>query len=54
MKGAQDKAKELGYTVDYQGPATEADIAAQVDLVRNITKPRSRPASCWRRWIPRR
>ncbi|MCO6450098.1 MAG: substrate-binding domain-containing protein [Caldilineales bacterium] len=38
VKGAQDKAKELGYTVDYIGPATEADIAAQVDLVRNITK----------------
>ncbi len=37
VKGAQDKAKELGYTVDYVGPATEADIAAQVDLVRNIT-----------------
>ena len=37
VKGAQDKAKELGYTIDYQGPATEADIAAQVDLVRNIT-----------------
>lgn len=42
VKGAQDKARELGYTVDYQGPATEADIAAQVDLVRNITA--SRPA----------
>jgi ribose transport system substrate-binding protein len=38
VKGAQDKAKELGYCIDYQGPATEADIAAQVDLVRNITK----------------
>ena len=38
VKGAQDKAKELGYTIDYQGPATEADIAAQVDLVRNLTK----------------
>ena len=38
VKGAQDKARELGYTVDYVGPATEADIAAQVDLVRNITK----------------
>lgn len=38
VKGAQDKARELGYTIDYQGPATEADIAAQVDLVRNITK----------------
>jgi ribose transport system substrate-binding protein len=37
VKGAQDKAKELGYTIDYQGPATEADIASQVDLVRNIT-----------------
>jgi ribose transport system substrate-binding protein len=38
VKGAQDKAKELGYTIDYQGPATEADVAAQVDLVRNIIK----------------
>ncbi len=38
VKGAQDKAKELGYTIDYQGPATEADIAAQVDLVRNVIK----------------
>ena len=37
VKGAQDKANELGYTIDYVGPATEADIAAQVDLVRNIT-----------------
>jgi len=37
VKGAQDKAKELGYTIDYQGPATEADIASQVDLVRNLT-----------------
>ena len=42
VKGAQDKAKELGYTIDYQGPATEADIAAQVDLVRNITKKKAR------------
>jgi ribose transport system substrate-binding protein len=38
VKGAQDKAEELGYTIDYLGPATEADIAAQVDLVRNVTK----------------
>jgi len=37
VKGAQDKAEELGYTIDYLGPATEADIAAQVDLVRNVT-----------------
>lgn len=42
VKGAQDRANELGYTIDYQGPATEADIAAQVDLIRNIT--RSKPA----------
>ena len=28
----------MGYTIDYQGPATEADIAAQVDLVRNVIK----------------
>ncbi|MCE5256902.1 MAG: ABC transporter substrate-binding protein [Spirochaetaceae bacterium] len=37
VKGAQDRAKELGYTIDYQGPANEADINQQVDLVRNIT-----------------
>ena len=42
VKGAQDRAKELGYKIDYQGPATEADVAAQVDLVRNIA--RSKPA----------
>ena len=35
-QGRPDKANELGYTIDYQGPATEADIAAQVDLVRNV------------------
>ena len=40
VKGAQDKAKELGYTVDYLGPATEADVAAQVDFVRSIVKKR--------------
>jgi ribose transport system substrate-binding protein len=40
-KGATDKANELGYTVDYQGVATEADVAGQVNLVNNIvaTKP---------------
>ena len=38
VKGAQDKANELGYTVDYLGPATEADIAAQVDFVRSIVQ----------------
>lgn len=42
VKGAQDKANELGYTIDYIGPDTEADIAEQVDLVRNIT--RKKPA----------
>jgi ribose transport system substrate-binding protein len=40
VKGAQDKAKELGYTIDYLGPATEADVAAQVDFVRTIIKKR--------------
>ncbi len=34
----QDKAKELGYKIEYLGPATEADVAAQVDFVRTITK----------------
>src|SRR5215471_14617297 len=38
VKGAKDRAKELGYTIDYQGPAVETEIASQVDLVRNITK----------------
>lgn len=36
LKGARDKGNELGYTIDFQGPATEADIMAQVDLVRNL------------------
>src|SRR6201984_3764412 len=42
VKGAKDRAKELGYTIDYQGPASESEVASQVDLVRNIT--RSKPA----------
>jgi Periplasmic binding protein domain len=42
VKGAKDRAKELGYTIDYQGPASESEVASQVDLVRNIT--RSNPA----------
>jgi ribose transport system substrate-binding protein len=36
VKGASDKAKELGYKIDYQGPSTEADLSSQVNLVRNI------------------
>jgi ribose transport system substrate-binding protein len=42
VKGAKDRAKELGYNIDYQGPATETEIASQVDLIRNIS--RSKPA----------
>ena len=42
VKGAKDRAKELGYTIDYQGPAKETDVAGQVDLVENIS--RSKPA----------
>jgi ribose transport system substrate-binding protein len=38
VKGASDKAKELGYKIQYLGPATEADVAAQVDFVRTIVK----------------
>lgn len=40
-KGAADKAKELGYTVDYQGVATESEVMGQVNLFNNIaaTKP---------------
>jgi ribose transport system substrate-binding protein len=37
VKGAQDRAKELGYEIDYQGPSNEADMNTQVDLVRNLT-----------------
>jgi ribose transport system substrate-binding protein len=42
VKGARDRAKELGYEIDYQGPAVETQIASQVDLVRNIAN--SKPA----------
>lgn len=42
VKGASDKAKELGYTIDYQGTSTESDLAGQVNLVRNIAA--SKPA----------
>lgn len=42
VKGASDKAKELGYTIDYQGTSTETDLAGQVNLVRNIAA--SKPA----------
>ena len=35
-KGASDKAKELGYKLDYQGVARESDVAGQVNLVRNV------------------
>lgn len=36
LQGARDKAEELGYEIQYAGPATEADINAQVDFVRNV------------------
>ncbi len=42
LKGAEDKAEELGYEIQYAGPSTEADINAQVDFVRNVTA--GRPA----------
>ena len=41
-KGAADKAKELGYTVDYQGVATESEVMGQVNLFNNIVA--TRPA----------
>ena len=41
-KGAADRAKELGYSLDYQGVATEADVMGQVNLFNNIAA--SRPA----------
>jgi ribose transport system substrate-binding protein len=41
-KGAADKAKELGYTLEYQGVSTEADVTGEVNLVRNVVS--SHPA----------
>ena len=41
-KGAADKAKELGYTIDYQGVATESEVMGQVNLFNNIAA--TRPA----------
>ncbi len=41
-KGAADKARELGYTVDYQGVATESEVMGQVNLFNNIAA--TRPA----------
>ncbi|MBV8141044.1 MAG: ABC transporter substrate-binding protein [Verrucomicrobia bacterium] len=41
-KGAVDKAKELGYTVQYQGVSHESDVAGEADLVRNVVS--SHPA----------
>lgn len=32
LKGAEDKAKELGVTINFQGPNTESDIADQVQM----------------------
>jgi len=41
-KGAVDKAKELGYTVQYQGVSRESDVTGEVNLVRNVVS--SHPA----------
>ncbi len=41
-KGAADKARELGYSVDYQGVASESEVMGQVNLFNNIAA--TRPA----------
>ncbi len=41
-KGAADRAQELGYTVDYQGVASESEVMGQVNLFNNIAA--TRPA----------
>jgi ribose transport system substrate-binding protein len=41
-KGAADKAKELGYTLQYQGVSKESDVTGEVNLVRNVAS--SHPA----------
>ena len=33
LKGAQDRADELGVTINFVGPATESDIADQVQML---------------------
>jgi len=35
LKGAQDKAAELGVTIEFVGPNTESDIADQVQMFNN-------------------
>src|ERR1700675_5074102 len=42
VKGAKDRAKELGYTIDYQGPASETEIAARETWGRKFPKPHQR------------
>src|ERR1019366_5961095 len=41
-KGAADKAKELGYTLQYQGVSRESDVTGEVNLLRNVIS--SQPA----------
>ena len=41
-KGAADKAKELGYDLQYQGVSKESDVTGEVNLVRNVAS--SHPA----------
>jgi ribose transport system substrate-binding protein len=41
-KGAADKAKELGYDLQYQGVSRESDVTGEVNLVRNVAS--SHPA----------
>jgi ribose transport system substrate-binding protein len=41
-KGAADRAKELGYTLEYQGVSRESDVTGEVNLVRNVVS--SKPA----------
>ena len=41
-KGAADMAKELGYTLQYQGVSRESDVTGQVNLLRNVIS--SQPA----------
>lgn len=35
LQGAQEAAKEYGVEIDFQGPDTESDIAAQVQMLNN-------------------
>lgn len=43
LQGAEEKATELGVTIDFKGPDTESDIAQQVQMLNNAVN--NKPAA---------